>query len=80
MACSELVIFRGGLVADWAVVSRLLDIEDRGCLFRLEDGRRFRVLPPERLTADDVRFLKARRDEARAVIEYSEKMTAAPAC
>ena len=72
-ACSEssgLVTFRGGFVADWAVVARLLDLEARGCTFRLEDGGRFRVMPPDRLTADDAAFLRARRDEARQVLEY----------
>ena len=72
-ACSDpsgLVTFRGGFVADWAVVARLLDIEARGCSFRLEAGGRFRILPPERLTREDVAFLRARRDEARRVIEY----------
>jgi hypothetical protein len=72
-ACSEssgLVMFRGGFVADWAVVQRLLDIEARGCSFHLETGGRFRVIPPDRLTADDVAFLRARRDEARRVLAY----------
>lgn len=72
-ACSEssgFVMFRGGFVADWTVVQRLLDIEARGCSFKLEDGGRFRVLPPDRLTPDDVAFLRARRDEARQVLEY----------
>jgi hypothetical protein len=71
--CSDsvtLVTFRGGFVADWVVVRRLLDIEARGCSFRLEEGGRFRVLPPDRLTPDDVSFLKARRNEARRVLEY----------
>lgn len=67
---SELVTFRGGFVADWAVVHRLLDLEARGCRFVLEAGGRFRVVPPSALTADDKVFLRARRDEARAVIEY----------
>ena len=73
LACSEspaLVTFRGGFVADWEIVRRLLDIEARGCSFQLEDGGRFRVVPPDRLTADDVTFLRARRDEARQVLEY----------
>ena len=65
-----LVTFRGGFVADWAVVQRLLDIEARGCSFRLEDGGRFRVIPPDWLTPEDVAFLRARRDEARQVLEY----------
>ncbi len=70
MASSELVTFRGGFVADWLVVRRLLEIEERGCSFQLEDGGRFRVVHPDRLTADDVAFLRARRDEARQVLEY----------
>ena len=72
-ACSEsptLVTFRGGFVAGWAVVQRLLDIEARGGSFRLEDRGRFRVLPPDLLTVDDVAFLRLHRDEARQVIEY----------
>jgi len=78
MASSELVTFRDGFVVDWLLVSRLLEIEGRGCAFRLEAGGRFRVLPPERLTADDVAFLRERRDEARRVIEYVERLAAHP--
>jgi hypothetical protein len=72
-ACSEssgLVTFRGGFVADGAVVGRLLDLEARGCSFRLETGGRFRVIRPDRLTPEDVAFLRARRDETRQVLEY----------
>ena len=65
-----LVTFRGGFVADWAIVRRLLDIEARGCSFQLEDAGRFRVIPPDRLTIEEVAFLRARRDEARRVLEY----------
>ena len=74
MVCSDapttLVTFRGGFVADWTVVHRLLDLEGRGCSFRLENGGRFRVLPPDALTPDDVAFLRAHRDEARRVLAY----------
>lgn len=71
-ACFEsaLVTFRGGFVADWSIVRRLLDIEARGCLFQLEEGGRFRVVPPDRLTPSDVAFLRERRDEARRVLAY----------
>jgi len=72
-ACSEspgLVTFRGGFVADWAVVHWLFDLEARGCTFRLEGGGRFRVIPPDRLTAADVAFLRQHRDQARQVIAY----------
>ena len=41
-----------------------------GCSFRLEGGGRFRIIPPDRLTSDDVAFLRARRDEARPVLQY----------
>jgi hypothetical protein len=70
MACSELVTFRGGFVADADVVRRLLDIEDRGARFVLLPDGRFKVDPANVLTADDCAFLQARRDEARAVVAY----------
>lgn len=64
------VTFRGGFVADWQVVSRLLDIEARGATFEpVEDGR-FRVVPADLLTPADRTFLRQRRDEARRVIDY----------
>lgn len=66
----ELVTLRGGLVVDVAVLRRLLDLESRGCQFRLEPEGHFRVIPPDKLTADDVAFLRARRDEARRLIAY----------
>jgi hypothetical protein len=66
-----LVTFRDGFVANWLVVQRLLDLEFRGATFELvEDGRRFKVVPASILTADDVRFLRAHRDEARRVLQY----------
>ena len=65
-----LVTFRGGFVADWSIVVRLLEIESRGCRFELLNGGRFRVVPREKLTADDVAFLCANRDEARRVLDY----------
>jgi hypothetical protein len=69
-----LVTFRDGFVADWRVVSRLLDLESRGAQLRLEDGGRFRIVPPSVLTAEDVSFLRERRDEARLVIQYIKGM------
>ena len=71
---SELVSFKGGFCADWAIVRRLLDIESRGGTFHLVDGERFKVDPPETLTPDDIEFLRERRAEARAAIAYVEKL------
>jgi hypothetical protein len=71
--CSEapaLVIFRHGFVADWTVVERLLDLEARGVTFTLADAGRFRVTPVTLLTEADRAFLRARRDEVRAVVAY----------
>jgi hypothetical protein len=65
-----IVTFRGGFVADWAVVRRLLDLEARGARFELKLNGGFRVLPASALTPDDTAFLRARRDEARKVLEY----------
>lgn len=78
-ACSEapitLVTFRGGFSADWAIVRRLLDLESRGARFELVEGGRFRVLPLSVLTAADVVFLRAHRDEAPRVLEYQTDRT-----
>jgi hypothetical protein len=71
--CSEapvFVTFRGGFVADWAIVQRLLELENRGARFELVEGGRFRVLPASLLTADDVAFLRERRHDARRILEY----------
>ena len=65
-----LVTFRGGFVADWGVVSRLLDLEARGAKFELLPDGRIRVSPPELLDAETRVYLRARRDEARRVLEY----------
>jgi hypothetical protein len=65
------VLFRGGFVADWAVVCRLLDLETRGARFLLLDGGRFKVVPPSVLTDADRAFLKEHRDAARACIAYT---------
>lgn len=70
MASSELVTFRGGFVADVAVVRGLLDLEARGARFALLADGRFRVEPTELLTDEDRVFLRTRRDEARLVIQY----------
>ena len=67
---SVLVTFRGGFVADWAVVRLLVDLEQRGAWFVLKPDGGFRVEPPSVLTADDTTFLRAHRDEARRVLDY----------
>jgi hypothetical protein len=64
------VTLTGGFVAEWEVIERLIAIEARGCRFRLEEDDRFRVVPFDELTPDDVAFLQQHRDAARAVLEY----------
>jgi len=66
----QLVHFRGGFVADWAVVRRLLELEARGCRFQLEPHDRFRVIPPDLLNSEDLAFLRLNRDEARRILAY----------
>jgi hypothetical protein len=78
MASSDVVTFRGGFVADWTLVRRLLDIEARGATFHLESEGRFRVVPSSVLTPDDITVLRARRDEARAVLIYSDEIAQQP--
>jgi hypothetical protein len=74
MSCSSttstIVLFRGGFSADWAVVSRLLEVEARGGRFELLTDGRISVRPAGLLTADDAAFLRQHRDEARRVIQH----------
>ena len=65
-----LVTFRGGFVADWNVVSRLLMIEARGGCFELTSDGGFRVTPASVLTPEDIDFLRRHRDEARRILQY----------
>jgi hypothetical protein len=66
----RLVTFRGGAVFRLDVVARLLALEHRGARFVLLADGGFRVVPPDLLTADDTAFLRAHRDQARAVVRY----------
>ena len=70
----ERVVFLGGFVAHLDVVGRLIDLQNRGITFELLPFRRFRVSPIASLSADDIRFLQAHRDEVRGCIEYSERV------
>ena len=71
-----LVTFRGGFVADWAVVRHLLGLEARGARFELKPGGGFRIVPASVLTATDSAFLRGHRDEARRVLDYQADSTA----
>ena len=65
----QVVTFRCGFVANWIVVTRLLDIEARGGVFELV-GHQFRVRPGSALTDGDRAFLRAHRDEAYGCIAH----------
>jgi hypothetical protein len=65
-----LVTFRGGFVADWAVVAKLLQLEAKGATFEVLADGRIKVSPSGLLDDATRDFLRARRDEARAVIQY----------
>jgi hypothetical protein len=56
--------------ADGDVFDRIMNLQGRGCTFELGDGGRFRVVLPDRLTADDISFLNAHRGEAHRLLEY----------
>ena len=69
----RLVTFRGGFVADWSLVERLIEIEHKGGRFHLLDDGRFAVRPSSILTSTEADYLRAHRDEARQVLEYVER-------
>jgi hypothetical protein len=67
---AQLVSFRNGFVAPLDVVLWLLDLERRGAEFILQATGRFKVEPPDLLTAADREFIRLHRDEARRVLAY----------
>lgn len=73
-----LVTFSGGFVADWCVVRRLLDLEAKGARFVLLADGRIRVEPPGLLDAESREFLRAHRDEARAIVGYDADAHGSP--
>ena len=75
---AALITFKGGFVAKWLVVRRLLAIETRGATFVLLADGRFRVEPPSVLTPDDRVFLRDHRDEARQCVAYVERILQEP--
>lgn len=60
---------RAGPVVTVAVVDRLLDLERRGASFRLTPDS-VAITPLDVLSDDDKRFLRAHRDDVRAVVAY----------
>jgi hypothetical protein len=65
-----LVTFRGGFVADWAVVAVLLDLEGRGATFSLTPGGGVRVHPAGLMRESELAFLRSRKAEVRAILAY----------
>jgi hypothetical protein len=79
MASSDIVILKGGVVADVAVVVKLLDIERRGATFQLLEAGRFHVVLANVLSAEDAAFLRQHQDQARKLLEYDVDAVKEPA-
>jgi hypothetical protein len=75
---ATLVTFRGGFVAKWRVVYRILDLEARGLHFEVIEDGRLSVAPRSLLTDDDRAFLHAEGDEARRIVSYVDQIAAEP--
>jgi len=73
MSASDVIVtLTGGLVVPVEVISRMIDLEDRGASFHLESDGRFRVSPATLLTAADVQFLRSHKDLVREAVAYCE--------
>ena len=60
-------------------MERVLDLEQRGATFARNGDGSYCVVPPSVLTGDDQAFIRAHRDELRAVLAYIDRMlTEAP--
>ena len=63
------VELRGGLMVDGDVIRGLVDLENRGCTFRVEDGRIY-VEPMAELSEADRTWLTAHRLQALGILGY----------
>lgn len=71
MESSELVVFRGGAVAPWAVVAWLLDLEARGIPLQVDANHRFIVPSSDpRLTDADRAGMARWRHHLRCIVEH----------
>lgn len=64
------VFLSGGLVVDRAVLYAVLDLEQLGARFTVQPDGRIRVDPPGLLDATTREFLRASRDQVRAIVTY----------
>jgi hypothetical protein len=64
------VTLRGGVVVDWRVVARLIELEMRGCTFRVGADGQYHVTPAALLTADDQAFLRDHEAAVLRVLAY----------
>lgn len=67
---ATVAVYRGGFVANPAVVACLLAIEGRGARFLPQPDGSFRVERHELVTAEERAFLRAHLAEARRVVHY----------
>jgi hypothetical protein len=65
-----LVTFRGGFVADWRVVEKVIQLEAKDARFTVLHGDRIQIEPAGLLDPDTRVFPAAHRAEAIAVLRY----------
>lgn len=75
-SCSDdETILRGGKVMKVALIEKLLDLEFRGVRFTAEAGT-VRVSPASLLSANDLRWLDAHREQVKEAIAYVDRVVA----
>lgn len=68
---SETVCLRGGFVIPVEAVVLALDLESRGCFIEA-DGDGLLVGPPDRVTVDDCRAIRAHKQDLLRLVHYCE--------
>jgi len=69
MASSETVVLKGGVVVSVAALRLGWSLEDRGFSMR-PIADKLEVQPHERLTREDVKLIRAHRDELLQLVNY----------
>ncbi len=75
---SEFVTLKGGFTLPVAVVTYLLDCEDRGLRFRVLPDGRLHVAPHDAIRDTDRAFIAQHRDLLRACITYIDDIAGRP--
>jgi hypothetical protein len=71
MSASDLVVLKGGLSVPVAALRLALALEDKGCVFRVDDDGVLLVGPRDKLSESDRAAIRQWRDDLARIVSYT---------